>query len=213
MKGCVALCFLAGLFAQAGVAGPLSVRNGNICILGSSGEVKELTSSGNDSQPDLSPDKRSVVFVRTLPGKTIPTGAGDSAATELWRVEASGKNATRLVAPKSADKTEQILAGFSKPQFSADGHSIFFIGDAWATDGAIHVFDTTTGKEHFVCPGSDLEVVKTGEYRNCLLVQQHRYFIGGGTYDWYWLLRSTGKEIGPVGEGTENFKATYAPEQ
>ena len=41
---------------------------------------------------------------------------------------------------------------------------------------------------------------------------QHRYFLGGGSYDWYWLLRPDGKEVGPVGETTENFEATYSNE-
>jgi len=64
-------------------------------------------------------------------------------------------------------------------------------------------------KEHFVCPALEFEVVPSGEYRDCLLVAQHRYFIGGGSYNWFWLLRPDGKEEGPVGEDTENFKATY----
>ena len=37
----------------------------------------------------------------------------------------------------------------------------------------------------------------------------HRYFIGAGSYDWFWLVRPDGKEIGPVGEDVENFKANY----
>jgi hypothetical protein len=53
-------------------------------------------------------------------------------------------------------------------------------------------------------------VVRSGEYRDCLLVARHRYFIGGGTYNWFWLLRPDGKEVGRWGEDTENFKATYS---
>ena len=66
-----------------------------------------------------------------------------------------------------------------------------------------------TGRNIPFAPGLDLEVVGAGEYRDCLLVRQHRYFIGGGSYDWFWLLRPDGKEVGPVGGDTENFKATY----
>jgi hypothetical protein len=212
-KGCVALCFLAALFAPAAMAGPLSVRNGNVCILVSSGELKELTASGQDGQPVLSPDGHWAVFVRTLPGQTIPTGSGDSPATELWQIGVDGKHSTLLVRPRSSDKVEAVLANVSKPQFSSDGRLVFLLSDAFATSGAVHVVDTTNGKEHFVCSGSDLEVVRSGKYRDCLLVAQHRYFIGGGSYDWYFLLHSDGKEIGPVGENTENFKATYAPGQ
>ena len=80
---------------------------------------------------------------------------------------------------------------------------------AWAVSGAIHVVDTTNRKERYLLPGSEVKVVPSGEYKDCLLVLQHRYFLGGGSYDWYWLFRPDGKEVGPVGETTENFEATY----
>jgi WD40-like Beta Propeller Repeat len=187
----------------------VSVQNGNICISNAGGEVKTLTSSGRDSEPVLSPDGKWIVFVRTVPGKTISTGSGDADVTELWQIRADGKDPTALIRSKDSDKMETILAGFSKPQFSTNGRLVYFLSEAWATFGALHVVDTTNGKEHFVCPGLDFEVVRSGEYRDCLLVAQHRYFISGGTYDWFWLLRPDGKEVGPVGEDTENFKATY----
>jgi hypothetical protein len=152
------------------------------------------------------------VFVRGTPGTTIPTGAGESPATELWQIGADGKNATLLVRPQQSEKMEATLAGFSKPQFSSDGRYLFFLSAAWATSGAVHVVDTKTRKEHFVCPGNDLEIIHTGKYRDCLLIQQHRYFLGAGSFDWYWLLRSNGQEIGPVGADPESFKKLYVIE-
>jgi hypothetical protein len=165
--------------------------------------------SAQDADPVLSPDGKWIVFVRTLPNKTISTGANESAATELWQIGADGKNATILVRPKENDKMESVLAGFHNLQFSTDGRYVFFLSDAWATSKALHVVDTTNGKEHFVCPATDFEVVGSGEYRDFLLVGMHRYFIGAGSYDWFWLVRPDGKEIGPVGEDVENFKANY----
>jgi dipeptidyl aminopeptidase/acylaminoacyl peptidase len=205
----VVICVLLIALLPEAHAQKVSVQNGNICISSAGADTKILTSSGHDSQPILSPDGRWVVFVRTNPSKNISTGSGDSAATELWQIRADGKNPTTLVRARESDKMESILAGFSKPQFSTNGRYVFFLSDAWATSGALHVVDTTNGKEHFVCPALEFEIVGSGEYRDCLLVAQHRYFIGGGTYDWFWLLRPDGKEIGPVGEDTENFKATY----
>ena len=49
----------------------------------------------------------------------------------------------------------------------------------------------------------------SGEYRDFLIVQQHRYFLGGGSFDWYWLFRPDGKEVGPIGENANNFKDLY----
>jgi hypothetical protein len=212
MSRCLSFCVLTLALLQTATAQSVSVQNGNICIADQTGELKPLTTSGLDSQPVLSPDRRWIVFVRGTPDKTIPTGAAESRATELWQIGADGKNATLLVHPKQSEKMETILADFSKLQFSGDGRYVFFLSAAWATSGAVHVVDTKTRKEHFVCPGNDLEVIQAGKYRNCLLVQQHRYFLGTGSFDWYWLLRSNGQEIGPVGEDTESFKKSYVTE-
>jgi len=87
------------------------------------------------------------------------------------------------------------------------------VSPAWTTSGAVHVVNTTNGKERFVLAGNDLEVIHSGEYRDHLLVSQHRYFVGGGSYDWYWLFRPDGEEVGPVGEDPENFRSMYMKDQ
>jgi hypothetical protein len=144
----------------------VSVQNGNICISNVGGKVKTLTSSGHDSEPVLSPDGKWIVFVRTVPGKKISTGLGDADATDLCQIRADGKNPTALVHPKDSDKMETVLAGFSKPQFSTNGRLVYFLSEAWATSGALHVVDSTNGKEHFVCPALEFEVIPSGEYRD-----------------------------------------------
>ncbi len=203
-----AICVLWVVLVAETQAQKVSIRDGNVCIV-TGGEAKKLTNSGHDSEPVVAPDGKWIVFVRTLPGKKISTGSGDADAAELWQIRADGKDPTCLVRSKPSDKPEMVLAGFSKPQFSSNGKLVYFLSEAWTTSGALHVVDTTNAKEHFVCPAAEFEVVLSGEYRDHLLVQQHRYFIGGGSYDWYWLLKPDGKEVGPVGEDTENFKTTY----
>ncbi|HMJ06389.1 MAG TPA: hypothetical protein VK474_09070, partial [Chthoniobacterales bacterium] len=131
------------------------------------------------------------------------------AVSELWRIGGNGKEPTLLVRSRTSDQPEKIIAGFDNLQFSTDGRLIYFVSPAWATSGAVHVVDTTNAQERFVLPGNELEIVPSGKYRDCLLVQQHRYFLGGGSFDWFWLFRPDGKEVGPVGEETENFKETY----
>jgi hypothetical protein len=97
----------------------------------------------------------------------------------------------------------------SSPQFSSDGRKLFFETSAWATSDAIHMVDLETRKEQFVTDGNALQVVPSGEYKDHLLVTKHKYFIGGGSYDWVWLVTPDGKEVGPVGENAKNFKETY----
>jgi hypothetical protein len=54
----------------------------------------------------------------------------------------------------------------------------------------VHILDLATKKERFFTDGSGLE-------------------IGGGAYDWFWLVKPDGKEVGPVGETTDNFHSTF----
>jgi hypothetical protein len=150
--------------------------------------------------------------VRNLPGKTIETGAGAVDAEELWQIRPDGKEPLMLVAPRAAEDINKVIASFEDVSFSSDGKVVYFVTLAWATSGAVHAVDTTNRKLRFVMAGSGVEVVPSGEYKDCLLVEQHRYFIGGGSYDWIWLFRPDGKEVGPVGESSENFKETCCPE-
>jgi len=64
-----------------------------------------------------------------------------------------------------------------------------------------------TLKEKFVCDAHSVEVIQSGEYRGDLAVMRHKYFIGGGSYDWYWLMTPDGKEVGPICDGDEDWKS------
>jgi hypothetical protein len=195
-----------------GFAQTVTVKDGNVQFTDKSGKTTALTSSSRDSAAILAPDGKWVAFVRKADGKKIATGSDEVEPTELWQVRVDGKEPSVLVRCRAAEKMESLIGGFENLQFSTNGKLLYFVTPAWATSGAVHVVDTTNSKERYLFPGNDLKVVKSGEYKDCLLVQQHRYFVGGGSYDWYWLLRPDGKELGPVGEDTSNFEATYANE-
>jgi hypothetical protein len=207
MKRLLLILFLG--FAGSAFAQSVSVKDGNIHFTDKTGQTTAITSSGRDSGPVLDPDGRWVAFVRKVDGQKIATGSDEVEPSELWQVRTDGKEASVLVKCRAAEKPESLIAAFENLQFSTNGKLLYFVTPAWATSGAVHVVDTTNRRERYVFPGNDLKLVSSGEYKDCLLVQQHRYFIGGGSYDWFWLLRPDGKEVGPVGEDTENFQATY----
>jgi len=54
--------------------------------------------------------------------------------------------------------------------------------------------------------------VSKGQYKGYLIVNQHRYFIGGGSYDWYWLFSPAGKEAGPFGETISEDQRKFVTE-
>jgi len=200
------------LGASSAFAQTVAVKDGNIQFTDKSGQTSALTSSGRDSTPVLAPDGKWVAFVRKVEGKKIATGSDEVEPTELWQVRIDGKEPSLLVKCHDSEKVESIVAAFDNLQFSTNGKLLYFVTPAWATSAAVHVVDTTNRKERYCFPGGDLKVVPKGEYKDCLIVQQHRYFIGGGSYDWYWLLKPDGKEVGPLGEDTSNFEATYGNE-
>ena len=219
MQPVLILVLGAALTAVAVGAPSVSVSAGNIYFTNEAGNSKRLTSSGLDSEPVLSPDGKWVVFVRSTSGNPTMTATGDDIKpTELWQIGTNGRDATLLVRCRNADlKTGNadmttVIAAFHNMQFSADGRYVFFSTPAWVVSGAVHVVDTTNAKEHFVCPGNGMEVLHSGQYRDYLLVEQHRYFLGGGSYDWWWLFSPDGKEVSPVGEDTSNFKDLYLSE-
>ena len=208
----IALALLSVALALPAFSQTVSVKDGNIQFTDKSGKTTALTSSGRDSSPLLAPDGKWVAFVRKVEGKEIATGSDEMQPTELWQVRVDGKEPSMLVRCRESQTMESLIGGFESLQFSTNGKLLFFVTPAWATSGAVHVVDTTNRKEQYLFPGNDLKVVKSGEYKDCLLVQQHRYYVGGGSYDWYWLMRTDGKEVGPVGEDVSNFEATYSNE-
>lgn len=207
----------ATLAAALACAAPLAAQRvyaegGNVFYQAREGAAPvRLTSAGLDAGPALSPDGRTVVFVRRTPGRSVETGSGTAEWTELWTVGADGSGARMRLrgGPDTTRAEGEELAGFRAPAFSPDGGTVYFLSRAWATSDAVHALDLASGRERFVAPGNSLEVVPRGEYAGHLIVSQHRYLLGGGSYDWLWLLRPDGTDAGPIGDDTPGRRAAF----
>ncbi len=182
----------------------IAVERGNV-VFNRGEDRRVLTNSGHDSEPSLSHDGRLVVFVRATPGRKIAAGSGEVDANEIWLIGTDGRGERRLVRGSAHADPKRLLTGLQSPQFSPDGRRIYFLSAAWATSSAVHVFDLAIGREHYLCAGNSLEMLRSGKYRGHLIVLQHRYCLGGGSYDWHWLLRPNGREVGPIGEDPAAF--------
>ena len=169
---------------------------GNVVLKAPNGSEKQLTVSGHDSYPSLSPDTRMAVFVRATANPPIDTGSGEGLFTELWILNVGTGQKEKLLDSTASDNMKEVLAGFSSPQFSNDAKAIFFLSQAWATSFSVQRFDRKTKTVKFVTHGNSLVVVREGPNRGFLRVNQHRYKkSGAGSYDCEYIFTPEGKEI------------------
>lgn len=179
---------------------------GNIYIE-RAGARTQLTKSEQDVDPVLSPDNAYVVYTRQGRGRSVPGYdlgqfcVDTPKPDQLRAVNADGGDDRLLLEGRKGDADAQ-LCDFRSKQFSADGKRLYFLTPGWTTSGALHVYETRAREQHFVQPANDLLVLNfcPGKFQDNLVVEQHRYLVFGGSYDWYWLYDTTGKkELGPVG--------------
>jgi Tol biopolymer transport system component len=194
-------CLVALMATGVATAASVKEAKGNIYYLADNGKVRQLTTSGVDRSPQLSPDGKTVVFVRSK----SDSNDRDFAPDDIWLMDTSGKNQSVVVKARPASKPEDALSGLSTPTFTPDGKLIYFMSAAWTTSGAVHVLDVRTGKTRFLSAGNTFKMVPSGKYAGNLILSIHKYFAGGGTYDFYWLVSPTGEELMPIGETEEQI--------
>ena len=166
----------------------------------------KLTHTGQNYTPVLSPNGRFIAFVRI--GKTpMPERCTHFANThtsngeQVWIIDIKQHQEKLLVEPHYACgiPTKMILDP-KDLAFSPDSKTLYFTTSAWTTSGALHAVQVDGKHLRYIMPANVVKIVMEGEYKGHLLVSQHRYFVQGGSFDWFWLFTPTGKEVGPVGE-------------
>jgi Tol biopolymer transport system component len=177
----------------------VSVKDGNICLQKSDESLVQLTKSGKDRNPVLAPDGKTVVFIRQTDERyeidaPADVDCNDLYVDQLWIATTNGKK--KKIYPETSENVQIIE---DSVHFSPDSKKIYFLTTQSTTSGAVHRVDINGSKPRFLIPGNSLYILPKGRYRGYLIVQQHRYFVAGGSYDWYWLFDSNGKEIGPIG--------------
>ena len=202
MKLRVIWCFLLLFSAAASASEPEAFeRQGNIFYRGSDGGVSQLTRGTSFGEPRLSPNGRTVAFIRQ---DSYPTEEGELGATSLWIADLTRQTVRSLLRSRPSKDVAQDLTSFGKPIFSLDGGFVYIAAQAWATSTAIHQVNVSTGKTRFVVAGSLRGVLRNGPFRGFLVVNQHRYHPAPdfGSYNPDFIVRPDGKEILRV-PGTE----------
>jgi len=190
----------AGIRSIPAQSQEVAVRDGNILLSDPGGGQRQLTSFGRDGEPRLSPDKKWVVFVRRGSGSQISDPMGNAVdPNEIRVMGADGQHARTLVRSEGCNRGEECLPNLTRPQFAEDGNGIFFEAKCAVVTSCIYRLDLRTGVRKELGGGSFLHVIHDGTQHGNLLVIKHKYFMCGGSYDWWWVLKPNGAEVGAIG--------------
>ncbi len=219
MKTAILVCLLI-LFSFTGAyAASVQEKDGNI-FYENGGKVTQVTSLRRDSEPKLHPGGEWVYFVRSYEGKwkgdkylpvEAPADGSKLLKEELWRVKKDGSDAKMLFRSDRAaisGPDPYVIASVTNIQFSPDGDKVYFQTSQWVTSAALWVINSDGSRAEMLGAGNDTKIVlssdrkdeKYGDYKGCIVTSQHRYFVFGGSYDWYYIFSPDFEEIGPLGE-------------
>lgn len=198
--------FIACLFVIASSSfASVFVKAGNI-YYSQMGQDIQLTNTNQDSSPILSPNNKLIAFIRTghqiIPQKCLDfSDISSKFGNQIWIYNIANKTERLLVDNNfSCSKPKKRIVDPQQLHFSPNSRTLYFVTSAWAVSGAVHAINVDGTNYRYIQPANELEVITSGDYQGYLALQQHRYFVGGGSYDWYWLFTPDGKEIGPLGE-------------
>ena len=145
-----------------------------------------------------SPSGDLVAFTRSTPDRLVLSPFDRlQEATEIWISRADGSDQRLLV------RGDQGHSGLHNLQFSPDGRELYYLCSGWVTSHSLNAVDVHTGDRRYVCAGTLFEVLRDGRHGGHLIVEQHRYYPMGGSYDWPWLFTPDGKCLGPVVQGPD----------
>ncbi len=194
-----------GLLAFPLTAQSVSVEKGNIVFRDGSGRSVQLTSSGRDSEPNLSWDATLAVFLREIPGTEDVDGDRKS---EIWIADLQN-GALRAVV---AETPPMGFQRFSMPQFSRGNGRLYFSSAYGVTGRAVWIYDLSARRFTYVCYGFGPEVIRKGRYAGYFVAAKSFLpLIPGRVVRWY-LFDPDGKEIAEIGEregALEEFYEMY----
>lgn len=195
-------------------------KNGNIFLIYDKRNIKQLTYTGKDYTPTLSPDGQKVAFVRKTKLDDEDYTFDCSTYNEIWLYEIQANSGEAIVKSQKGEETKEGMKSnlecLGNLQFSPEGKYLYFMSSAWTTSNSIHRYDLTNKTELFITDGNSLKVIQNGKYKGFLIAEKHKYFDEGGSYDLYWLLTMDGDEIRDIGESElsiEQFLRDYNANQ
>jgi hypothetical protein len=184
-------------------------RDKNIYVTKSDGKIEQVTYIGKDSEPLISPDKKTVYFIRQTGnmGEYEYEGAEQLAIMQVDLKSLKEEKITDTIHYEDWKSGSEIyeVTGFT---LSQDGQYIFFITQKWTTSGVLVKLNTQTKKITEISHGDKFELLKDGQYKDHIIVTRSSIKINAGRQWSNWLINVEGKEIKEIGEDEAviNFK-------
>jgi len=172
----------------------VSAENGKIVLEDSSEQKTVLTQTGRDSEPWMSPDGRTVVFVRLSP---------EDFRTPVYEIDIRTRTEKLLYAgPAKYQGRESSY--FGRPELNESHDKLFLISNEGATQGALLSIQLANGQVKWISDhvvGYDvIECPK--KYRGDLIVlKRHEEDVLGRPYFLYYLYSAAGLDLGLAGAG------------
>ncbi len=162
--------------------------------------IAQLTQGAKDTDRILSPDGKWIAYVKKsnyiVPNNCFYFMAKGDHGDEIWIADLTKMKDRLLVADHfSCNNVTKVILDPHHLEFSPDSKTLYFETSAWVVSGAIHAVDINGKNLRFVTDGGEYRIVQDGHYKGDLIVNQHRYHDGGGSYNWDWLFTPSGKQI------------------
>ncbi|EKD55712.1 MAG: hypothetical protein ACD_59C00062G0001, partial [uncultured bacterium] len=176
------------------------------------GTVEKITSGGCCGFPVLSPDKKFLCFVRTLPGVIVEMPCGEVEVTNLYATDLSTSGRPYLILRGSrtlAGEASKVNVGIMGPQFSLNGSKIFFMCAYAATSNAVKSIDLKSRVVKFLTDGNSLRLIYSGNYSGHFISARHKYDGQDGARDVYCSMSPDGEEVREVSAEFEDVEKEF----
>ncbi|NVO21123.1 MAG: hypothetical protein HXX13_15580 [Bacteroidetes bacterium] len=180
----------------------VSIKDGNIYISFTDGQLKQLTFNGTDSDVSLSKSKEFIVYLETIKGKSSAESSiilmDLISSQKKVLVKSSGLDGSKGSVISYANSDRYPFPGLTNvmnPILSPDDHRIYFETTAWVTVNAVHFIHLPTMTIYFFHSGSLNKVNKDETVSlNITGIQKNK-----GRWYQDWLFNKNGEAIMPLG--------------
>jgi hypothetical protein len=188
------------------------VRGGNVYYTDGGGHTIQVTTSGLDHDAALSPDGKTIIFVRDTsePARFDEPANDRPTQRQIWTVGTEGTAGPRLVFSQPVvlkDWSEYV--SFSAPRLSPDNRFVYLLIPLSVTEGGLIRLDLKTKQTLLLTSALTFEVVGPGTFEGDLVVQIRKP-LDGGFSRYYWLITPEGRELGLVAESEREVREFLA---